>query len=346
MQAGERSAERVGVVTLVMALLFLGGGLVARGVAADPLPSWVDGPARTAIVDFVTRTTTPGSPDFLEPAARIAVFDNDGTLWPETPLPFQARFVLDELHRMAGDHPEWKENPAITAALAGDVESVLRSGPGQGVMLLEATHAGMTVEEFRRRVRHWLDTARHPVWGRPYSDLAYQPMLEVLDLLRDHGFTPYIVSGGGADFMRVWAEEVYGIPPNQVIGSYGKVRYELRDDRPVLVKEGGIEMIDDREGKPVGIHRFIGRRPVACFGNSDGDQAMLEWTTIDHPPSFGLIVHHTDAARESAYDAHPPVTGTLVSALEAAPRRGWVVVDMARDWKVVFKPVAAPATHE
>jgi hypothetical protein len=164
-------------------------------------------------------------------------------------------------------------------------------------------------------------------------------MLEVLDLLRDHGFTPFIVSGGGADFMRVWAEEVYGIPPSQVIGSYGKVRYELRDDRPVLVKEGGIELIDDREGKPVGIHRFIGRRPVACFGNSDGDQAMLEWTTIDHEPSFGLIVHHTDAVRESAYDSDPKGTGKLVTALEAAPRRGWVVVNMARDWKVVFKPL-------
>jgi hypothetical protein len=211
-----------------------------------------------------------------------------------------------------------------------------RSGPGQGAMLLEATHAGMTVDDFNDRVRRWLDVARHPVWKRPYSDLAYQPMLEVLDLLRDHGFTPYIVSGGGADFMRVWAEEVYGIPPSLVIGSYGKVRYELRDDRPVLVKEGGIELIDDREGKPVGIHRFIGRRPVACFGNSDGDQAMLEWTTIGHDSAFGLIVHHTDGEREYAYDAAPPSSGRLVEALREAPGRGWLVVDMARDWKVLF----------
>jgi len=341
MRSEVRSIVRPGVMWLVLALLSVAVVVAARATAADPLPSWNDGPARKAILEFVERTTTPGSPDFLEPAARIAVFDNDGTLWPETPLPFQAQFVLDELERLQGDHPEWKENPAITAALAGDVASVLRSGPGQGAMLLEATHAGMTVDEFNDRVRRWLDTARHPVYGRPYSDLAYQPMLEVLDLLRDHGFTPFIVSGGGADFMRVWAEEVYGIPPSQVIGSYGKVRYELRDDRPVLVKEGGIELIDDREGKPVGIHRFIGRRPVACFGNSDGDQAMLEWTTIEHEPAFGLIVHHTDAVRESAYDADPKGTGKLVTALEAAPRRGWVVVDMARDWKVVFKPLEA-----
>ena len=341
MRSEERSIVRPRMMSPVLALLLVGVVFAAQATAAEPLPSWNDGPARKAILEFVERTTTPGSPDFLEPAARIAVFDNDGTLWPETPLPFQAQFILDELERLKGDHPEWKENPAITAALAGDVASVLRSGPGQGVMLLEATHAGMTVDDFNDRVRRWLDTARHPDYGRPYSDLAYQPMLEVLDFFRDRGFTPYIVSGGGADFMRVWAEEVYGIPPNQVIGSYGKVRYELRDDRPVLVKEGGIEMIDDREGKPVGIHRFIGRRPVACFGNSDGDQAMLEWTTIEHGPAFGLIVHHTDADRESAYDAEPPGTGKLVTALEAAPRRGWVVVDMARDWKVVFKPQPA-----
>ena len=339
MRSDERSIVRPTMMSLVLALLVVGVVLAAHATAAEPLPSWNDGPARKAILEFVTRTTTPGSPEFLEPAARIAVFDNDGTLWPETPLPFQAQFVLDELERLKGDHPEWEENPAITAALAGDVASVLRSGSGQGAMLLEATHAGLTVEEFNDRVRRWLDTARHPVWKRPYSDLAYQPMLEVLDLLRDHGFTPFIVSGGGADFMRVWTEEVYGIPPSQVIGSYGKVRYELRNDRPVLVKEGGIELIDDREGKPVGIHRFIGRRPVACFGNSDGDQAMLEWTTIAHESSFGLIVHHTDAVRESAYDADPKGTGKLVTALEAAPRRGWIVVDMARDWKVVFKPV-------
>ena len=341
MRSEERSIVRSRMMSLVLAMISVGVVFAAQAMAADPLPSWQDGPARTAILAFIERTTTPGSPDFLEPAARIAVFDNDGTLWPETPLPFQAQFVVDELKRLEGDHPEWKEHPAITAALAGDVASVLHSGPGQGMMLLEATHAGMTVDEFNDRVRRWLDTARHPVWNRPYSDLAYQPMLEVLDLLRDRGFTPYIVSGGGADFMRVWAEEVYGIPLSQVIGSYGKVRYELRDDRPVLVKEGGIEMIDDREGKPVGIHRFIGRRPVACFGNSDGDQAMLEWTTIEHEPAFGLIVHHTDAERESAYDSDPKGTGKLVTALEAAPRRGWVVVDMARDWKVVFKPQQA-----
>jgi len=316
--------------------------LVLAGSAPLPaqetlLPSWNEGEVKESILAFVSRATTPGTPDFIPVGERIAVFDNDGTLWPENPLPFQALFVLDELKRLAPDHPEWKENPSITAALAGDVVTVLRSGSGAGATLLEATHAGMTTEEFDARVRRWLDTARHPRFNRPYSDLAYQPMLELLELLRQHGFVPFIVSGGGLDFMRVWAEEVYGIPPQQVIGSYGKVRYERRDGVPVLVKEGGIELIDDREGKPVGIHRFIGRRPVAAFGNSDGDEAMLEWTTIGHDSAFGLIVHHTDGEREWAYDADPVSSGKLVTALEAAPRRGWIVVDMARDWNVVFR---------
>ena len=302
------------------------------------LPSWNEGDAKATILGFIARTTTPGSADFVPAPERIAVFDNDGTLWPENPLPFQAMFVLDELRRLAPEHPEWQENPAISAALRGEVAAVLRESPGAGAMLIEATHAGMTTDEFAGRVRRWLDAARHPRFDRPYTQLAYQPMLELLDLLRDRGFTPFIVSGGGADFMRVWVEEVYGIPPHQVVGSYGKVRHEVRGDAPVLVKEGGIELIDDREGKPVGIHRFIGRRPVAAFGNSDGDQAMLEWTTIGRSPSFGLIVHHTDAEREWAYDAAPASTGKLVTALEAAPARGWVVVDMARDWKVVFRP--------
>jgi phosphoglycolate phosphatase-like HAD superfamily hydrolase len=301
------------------------------------LPSWNEGDAKATILGFIARTTTPGSADFVPVPERIAVFDNDGTLWPENPLPFQAMFVLDELRRLAPEHPEWQENPAISASLRGEVAAVLRDSPGAGAMLIEATHAGMTTDEFAGRVRRWLETARHPRFDRSYTQLAYQPMLELLDLLRDRGFTPFIVSGGGADFMRVWAEEVYGIPPHQVVGSYGKVRYDVRDHAPVLVKAGGIEMIDDREGKPVGIHRFIGRRPLAAFGNSDGDQAMLEWTTIGRSPSFGLIVHHTDAEREWAYDAAPTSTGKLVTALEAAPARGWVVVDMARDWKVVFR---------
>ncbi len=305
------------------------------------LPSWNEGDTKASILDFIARTTTPGSADFVPPAERIVVFDNDGTLWPENPLPFQAMFVLDELSRLAPEHPEWEEDPSISAALRGEVAAVLHEGPGAGAMLIEATHAGMTTDEFASSVRRWLATARHPRFDRPYLQLAYQPMLELLDLLRDRGFTPFVVSGGGADFMRVWTEDVYGIPPHQVIGSYGKVRHEVRGDSPVLVKTGGIELIDDREGKPVGMHRFIGRRPVAAFGNSDGDQAMLEWTTIGRSPSFGLLVHHTDADREWAYDAEPTSTGKLVTALEAAPRRGWVVVDMARDWNVVFRPAGA-----
>lgn len=305
----------------------------------DSLPSWNEGPARRAILDFVTRVTTEGSPDFVKAAERIAVFDNDGTLWPENPMPFQLAFALDELARLAPDHPEWRERPMIQAALRGDVAALIAGGVPALAEVVEITHAGMTLDEFQGRVRQWLQTARHPQFGRPYVELAYQPMLELLAHLRSHGFRTYIVSGGGLDFMRVWAEEVYGIPPEQVIGSYSALHYELRGDQPTLVKDARIELFDDKDGKPVAIQRFIGRRPIACFGNSDGDQAMLEWTTVGRTPSLGLLVRHTDADREYSYDARPRSTGKLVEALAAAPRRGWIVVDMQHDWRAVFRPV-------
>lgn len=326
----------IGAISVTTATL-LPVGATAR-VAPDPLPSWNEGPAKQAVIDFVRRVTSDGGANFVPPGERIAVFDNDGTLWPENPVPFQLAFVLDELKRLAPEHPEWNENAIIGAALRGDLGTVVAGGIPALAELLAVTHAGMTVEEFEARVRSWMRTARHPRYGRPYNRLAYQPMLEVLEYLHKNQFKIFIVSGGGADFMRAWAEETYGIPPERVIGSYGKLRYEVRDGRPTLLKEAAIELVDDREGKPVAIHRFIGRRPIACFGNSDGDQAMLEWTTVGRAPSFGLIVHHTDGDREYAYDAAPKSTGKLVTALGAAPGRGWVLVDMKRDWKTVFTP--------
>lgn len=307
--------------------------------AADPLPSWNDCAAKRSLLEYVSRVTDEKGPDFVPVAERILVSDNDGCLWPENPVPFQLAFVLDELKRLAPEHPEWRENPTIQAALSGDLHTVIEGGVPALGQLIAATHAELTDVEFSTRVRDWLETARHPRFNRPYHHLGYQPMVDALEYFRASGFKTYIVSGGGADFMRVWSEEAYGIPPEQVIGSYASARYELRDDGPVLIKEAKIELVDDKAGKPVGIHRFIGRRPIVCFGNSDGDQAMLEWTTIKNPrPSLGLIVHHTDADREFAYDKSPKSSGKLVTALEAAPDRGWQVVDMRQDWKVVFKP--------
>jgi phosphoglycolate phosphatase-like HAD superfamily hydrolase len=305
---------------------------------ADPLPSWNDGAARQAIIDFVTRTTTPGSPDFVAIPERIAVFDNDGTLWPENPLPFQLAFVIDELKRRAPGEPNLAEDPMVKAALVGDMEKLLAGKHHDGLLhILALTHAGMTTGEFAAAVDRWLASARHPRYGLPYDRLAYQPMLEVLAYLRANGFKTFIVSGGGADFMRVFAERVYGIPPEQVVGSTARTVFELRDSGPVLVKTMDHLFVDDKAGKPAGIHQFIGRRPIACFGNSDGDLAMLQYTTINNPrPSFGLIVHHTDAEREYAYDAVTKSSGKLVEGLKEAPQRGWTVVDMKRDWKTVY----------
>jgi phosphoglycolate phosphatase-like HAD superfamily hydrolase len=307
-------------------------------VADDPLVSWQDTMAKKSIIDFVEKVTQVDSPNFVPVPERIAVFDNDGTLWPENPLPFQLAWVMDELKRRSPDEPQLAADPMVKAALAGDIAKLLEGKHHDGLMQIVAlTHSGMTTDEFDAAVREWLAVAKHPRFGRLYSDCTYQPMQEVLTYLRVNGFKTFIVSGGGADFMRVWSEQVYGIPPEQVVGSTGLTKFELRDTGPVLIKTTEHIFVDDKAGKPVGIHQFIGRRPIACFGNSDGDKEMLEYTTINNPhPSLGLIVHHTDADREYAYDAHPTSSGKLVEALVDASQRGWTVVDMQRDWKIVF----------
>lgn len=324
---------------ILLALLTATGGAVATMAATggDPLPSWNDTASRQAIIAFVEKVTTPGSPDFVPEPERIAVFDNDGTLWPEDPVPFQMAFGIYSLKERLPHHPEWKDDPYVKAALEGDFNKLLADHYKGLFHILGLTHAGMTVDEFHARVQQWQAADKHPRFNQPYVELAYQSMREVLGYLRANGFKTFIVSGGGADFMRVWAEEVYGVPPEQVIGSHGQTRFEMRDGKPVLVKTLDRVFVNDKEGKPVGIQQAIGRRPIAAFGNSDGDKEMLEYTTIDNPrPSFGLIVHHTDAEREFAYDAHPQSSGRLVEALEAAPRRGWIVVDMKDDWKQIF----------
>jgi hypothetical protein len=303
--------------------------------ADDPLSSWNDGPARQAIVDFVARVTTAGSKDFVPEPERIAVFDNDGTLWAEQPLYFQLAFALDRVQALAPQHPEWQEQQPFKAVLEGNLKTVFASGEHGLMELVKATHTGMTTAEFEQIVKDWLAAAKHPRFQRPYTDMVYQPMLELLAYLRANGFKTYITSGGGIEFMRPWTENVYGIPPEQIIGSNGKVKFELRDGQPVLVRLPEIDFIDDKAGKPVGIHKFIGRRPIAAFGNSDGDLQMLQWTAAGPGARFCLIVHHTDAEREWAYDRQSSI-GRLDKALDEAKQRGWTVLDMKRDWKRVF----------
>jgi phosphoglycolate phosphatase-like HAD superfamily hydrolase len=312
--------------------------LVAARIAfaqTDPLPSWNDGRAKQAILEFVRVTTTAGSPELVAPDARIAVFDNDGTLWSEQPAYFQALFALDRVKALATEHPEWKTKEPFKSVLAGDVKGALASGQKGIVQLLAATHSGMTTDEFQKTVSDWLATAQHPRWKRPYNRCIYQPMLELLEYLRANGFKTYIVSGGGVEFMRVWAEQAYGIPPEQVIGSSGKLKYELRDGKPVITKLPEVDFVDDGPGKPVGIQKFIGRRPVLAFGNSDGDREMLEWTAAGSGAHFLGLLHHTDAEREWAYDRSSPI-GKLDKAWDEATAKGWTVVDMKADWKVVY----------
>ncbi len=306
--------------------------------AQDPLPSWRDTRAKRALVSFVENVTNENSANYVPVPERVAVFDNDGTLWPENPVPFQFAFALDELKRRIPQEPEFKNDPMVRAALAGDLKKLLEGPHHDGLLhILALTHAGMTVDEFRSRVKTWLSEAKHSRFDKPYPALTYQPMLEVLRYLRANQFKTFIVSGGGADFMRVFSEEVYGVPPENVVGSTGQVTFEFRDGKPTLVKTLEHLFVDDKQGKPVGIHQFIGRRPIACFGNSDGDQAMLEYTTIGNPHlSFGLIVHHTDERREYAYDAVTTSSGKLTTALAAANQNGWIVVDMKADWNRVF----------
>jgi len=308
--------------------------------SAAPLPSWNDGAARTAIIDFVEKVTKEGGPDFVPEAERIATFDNDGTLWTEQPLYFQGLFALDQIREKAPEHPEWKTTEPFKSVLAGDTKAVMASGMDGLMKIIGASHTDMTADEFSSSVSRWLNTAQHPTKKRPYNELIYQPMLELLDYLRANGFKTFIVSGGGVDFMRVFAEEAYGIPPEQVIGSTLDAKFEMRDGIPTIVKTGDLLLNDDKAGKPVGIYRHIGRRPIFAAGNSDGDLQMLEYTTIarsaeDTSPRFALIVHHTDAEREWAYDRESHI-GQLDKGIEEAKQRNWTLVDMKADWKTIY----------
>lgn len=302
----------------------------------DPLPSWNDGATKSSILDFVTRVTAQGGSDFVPVDQRIATFDNDGTLWIEQPMYVQLAFALDRVKAMAPMHPEWKTRQPFAAVLDGDMKALVASGDKGLVEVLAATHAGMSTAEFEKIVTDWLSTARDPRFKRPYTELVYQPMLELLAYLRASGFKTFIVSGGGIEFMRPWTERIYGIPPEQVVGSSIKTRFEMRDSIPLLFRLPDINFIDDKAGKPIGINEHIGRRPIAAFGNSDGDLEMLQWTTLGAGgPRFGLIVHHTDAEREYAYDRDSHF-GRLDKALDAAAVNRWTVVDMKKDWKRIF----------
>ena len=315
------------------AALSLGWSLptLAQG---DPLPSWNDTSTKQAIVEFVGRVTKAG-PDFVAPAERIATFDNDGTLWVEQPMYVQMDFALDRVKALAPLHPEWKYTEPFQSVLEGDMKTLIESGERGLVEMIMVTHAGMTTDEFSKIVTDWLAAARHPRFKRPYTELVYQPMLELLSYLRANGFKTFIVSGGGVEFMRPWTEKVYGIPPEQVIGSSIKTKFQMRDGSPTLFRLPDINFIDDKTGKPVGINEGIGRRPIAAFGNSDGDLEMLQWTTISGGVRLGAIVHHTDAEREYAYDKKSHF-GRLDVALDAAAVNRWTVIDMKKDWKVIF----------
>jgi hypothetical protein len=320
-------------------LTFSALGLICAATvyAADPLPSWNEGAAKRSITAFVEKVTKQGGPDFVPPAERIATFDNDGTLWSEQPMYFQFLFVADRVKALAPQHPEWKEKEPFASLLKGDMKGVAAAGEKGALEMMAATHTGMTTAEFTKTVTDWITTAKHPKTGRLYTEMVYQPMLELLAYLRANGFKTFIVSGGGIEFMRPWTERVYGIPPEQVVGSSGKLKFELRDGKPVLVKLPAVDLIDDKEGKPVGIQSHIGRRPIAAFGNSDGDQQMLQWTAAGGGPRFRLIVHHTDADREWAYDRKSHI-GKLDIALDEATAKGWTVVSMKDDWAAIYPP--------
>ena len=324
---------------------FVGGMVAAAGLVAvttssqaqgDPLPSWNEGLAKQSLIDFVARTTAAGGSDFVPVPERIATFDNDGTLWTEQPIYVQIAFAVDHVKAMAPQHPEWRTQEPFRSVLADDQATLATLGEKGFLQIIAATHTGQTTEAFAKAVTDWMATARHPRFKRLYTDLVYQPMLELLALLRAHQFKTFIVSGGGIEFMRPWTERIYGIPPEQVVGSSGVTRYELRPDgTPVLLKEPKIQFIDDGPGKPEGINQFIGRRPVFAFGNSDGDQQMLEWTAAGSGARFMGLVHHTDAVREYAYDRPSPI-GQLDKAWDEALRRHWTIVDMKNDWKVIY----------
>jgi hypothetical protein len=302
---------------------------------SDPLPSWNAGAAKESILSFVRKATEAGGSDFIPVAERIATFDNDGTLWSEQPMYFQVFFIFDRVKELAPQHPEWKTKQPFQGILAGDMKAALATGEKGLVEMFGATSAGMTTEEFEAVVTKWMATAKHPRFHRPFNELVYQPMLELLSYLRANAFKTYIVSGGGIEFMRPWTERVYGIPPEQVVGSTSKLQYEVKDGQPAILRLPQIDFIDDKTGKPVGIQKHIGRRPVFAAGNSDGDQQMLEWTTAGKGTRFGMIVRHTDDKREWAYDRQSSI-GRLDKALDEAMQKKWLVVDMKQDWKVIY----------
>ena len=326
-----RKFYRDGVYFSVV-LLFLSSFAFAE---SDPLPSWNNTATKKAIIEFVEKVTEKGSPDFVPPAERIATFDNDGTLWSEQPIYFQALFIVDRIKQLAPQHPDWKNEEPFASVLKGDLHGAFAGGERALVELAMVTHADTTTDEFSKIVNDWIAFAKHPKTGRLYTEMVYQPMLELLDYLRGEGFKTFIVSGGGIEFMRPWTELVYGIPPEQVIGSSIKTEYEIRDGKPVLIRLPELNFIDDKAGKPVGINQHIGRRPIMAFGNSDGDFEMLEWTTAGAGPRFGLLVHHTDEKREWAYDRDSHI-GRLDRGLDEGPRHGWIIVNMKDDWKVIY----------
>jgi len=308
---------------------------IVAAQAAEPLPSWNDGAARSAIVKFVDTVTTQGSPDFVSEPARIAVFDNDGTLWAEQPMYFQLILAIDRVKALAPKQPEWKHKEPFASLLKGDVKTALVGGEHAALEIVMATHAGITTEEFEKIAQEWITSARHPTTHRPYTEMIYQPMLELLAYLRTNGFKTFIVSGGGVEFMRAWTNEVYGIPPEQVIGSSIKTEFRINNGTPVLTRLPEVNFIDDKEGKPVAINQHIGRRPIAAFGNSDGDLQMLQWTTAGDGARLAVYVHHTDGDREWAYDRQSSI-GQLNKGLDEAQAKGWLVVDMKKDWKKVY----------
>jgi hypothetical protein len=319
-------------LAIVAALLF-----ATTISAADELPSWNEGAAKRALLDFVAKVTKESDPDFVPPAERIATFDNDGTLWCEQPMYFQELFAFDRIKALAEKHPEWKDIEPYRFVLQGDLQGLADTGEKGLLEIAGRTHSGMTTDEFHATVKEWMKTARHPRFKRPYNECIYQPQLELLAYLRANGFKTFIVSGGGIEFMRPWVEPAYGIPPEQVVGSSGVVKFEIRNGKPVLIKEPKVEFIDDGPGKPVGINRFIGRRPILAFGNSDGDLQMLQYTAGGSRARLMLLVHHDDAEREYAYDRNSKV-GRLDKALDEALKHKWIVVSMKRDWRAIFPP--------
>ncbi len=322
-------------LSLFFIAIFIFTGCESKTENNDPLPSWNNGKAKSSIINFVKEVTDKNSSNFVKPEERIATFDNDGTLWSEQPMYFQLYFTIDRVNALANQHPEWKTKQPFKSVLENDMKTLVSFGEHGLLELVMGTHAGMTTTEFEQIVKDWVAVAKHPRFNRPFTDLVYQPMLELLEYLRANDFKTYIVSGGGIEFMRPFTEGIYGIPPEQVIGSSIKTKFEIVDGKPQIIRLPEIGFIDDKGEKPVAIHKFIGRKPIAAFGNSDGDLQMLQWTASNELPSFMLYIHHTDDVREWAYDRKSHI-GRLNKGLDEAKEKGWTVVDMKKDWKVIY----------